>query len=153
MSYGGEAKSHFQKVMRRGSSELVRDHITKHLHPLTMARVERIPPGGDWRDLKNESVLLSDGRTWTEVLDYNYRDKEGQMKGVCPCADGKSKCDPRERKSDRTNTLILWGFAHRPQQTKECFGRVAWDGFFPTILTDPQPSGRQGRVLHPDQHR
>ena len=45
MSYGGEAKSHFQKVMRRDSPKL-RDHVCKLLQPLTMARVERVPPGG-----------------------------------------------------------------------------------------------------------
>ena len=152
MSYGGEAKSHFQKVMRRDSPKL-RDHVCKLLQPLTMARVERVPPGGDWRDLKNESVLLSDGRTRTDVLEYKYRDKEGEMKGVCPCVDGRSNCDPREGKCEGRNTLIPWGFAHRPKDNNNCYGRVAWDGFFQTILTDPQPSGRQGRVLHPDQHR
>ena len=33
------------------------------------------------------------------------------------------------------------------------YGRVAKDGAFSTVTTDPDPEGKQGRVLHPDQHR
>ena len=33
------------------------------------------------------------------------------------------------------------------------YGRLAWDGFFSTTVTNPEPMGKQGRVLHPDQHR
>ena len=32
-------------------------------------------------------------------------------------------------------------------------GRLPWDGFFSTTVTNPEPMGKQGRVLHPDQHR
>ena len=32
------------------------------------------------------------------------------------------------------------------------YGRVVWDGFFTTI-TNPEPMGKQGKVLHPDQNR
>ena len=41
ISYGGEARSHFQKMIRKGS-----DHITKTVMPLVEA-------GSDWRDLPN----------------------------------------------------------------------------------------------------
>ena len=33
------------------------------------------------------------------------------------------------------------------------YGRLAWDGFFSTTVTNPEPMGKQGRVLHPSQHR
>ncbi len=33
------------------------------------------------------------------------------------------------------------------------YGRVEWDGFFSTTITNPEPMGKQGRVLHPEQHR
>lgn len=32
-------------------------------------------------------------------------------------------------------------------------GRVCWDGYFSTTVTDPEPMGKQGRVLHPEQNR
>ena len=32
-------------------------------------------------------------------------------------------------------------------------GRAEWDGFFSTTITDPDPIGKQGRVLHPEQNR
>ncbi|GBP47569.1 DNA (cytosine-5)-methyltransferase 1 [Eumeta japonica] len=32
-------------------------------------------------------------------------------------------------------------------------GRVCWDGYFSTTVTDPEPMGKQGRVLHPEQAR
>ncbi len=33
------------------------------------------------------------------------------------------------------------------------YGRVPWDGFFSTVVTDANPESKQGQVLHPDQHR
>jgi site-specific DNA-cytosine methylase len=30
---------------------------------------------------------------------------------------------------------------------------VSWDGYFSTTVTDPEPMGKQGRVLHPEQDR
>ena len=30
---------------------------------------------------------------------------------------------------------------------------MEWDGFFSTTVTNPEPMGKQGRVLHPDQNR
>lgn len=32
-------------------------------------------------------------------------------------------------------------------------GRISWDGYFSTTVTDPEPMGKQGRILHPEQHR
>ena len=34
-----------------------------------------------------------------------------------------------------------------------CYGRVAWDGQFPTVVTHVDPMAKMGRVLHPQQHR
>ena len=33
------------------------------------------------------------------------------------------------------------------------YGRVEWDGFFSTTITNPEPMGKQGRVMHPSQNR
>jgi len=33
------------------------------------------------------------------------------------------------------------------------FGRLDWQGNFPTSITDPQPMGKVGMCFHPDQDR
>lgn len=75
VSYGGDALSHFQKIIR-GSDEngIVKDHICKEMSAVVEARMTQIPtyPGADWRDLPNISVKLSDG-TFCKVLQYPYR--------------------------------------------------------------------------------
>jgi len=159
ISYGGEAVSHFQKKIRKGS-EVLRDHVTKNMAPLIEARFELIPtaPGSDWRDLPNKVMTLKDGST-VKKLQYLYddvkhgRSSTGAKRGVCSCADGKSKCEPSD-KQDRT--LIPWCLPHtsaRHNNWAGLYGRVEWDGFFSTTVTNPEPMGKQGRVLHPDQNR
>ena len=41
----------------------------------------------------------------------------------------------------------------RHTQWAGLYGRVDWDGFISTNITNPEPMGKQGRVLHPDQNR
>jgi len=159
MSYGGEAFSNFQKYIRRGSAVL-RDHITKEMNPLVEARFSLIPttPGSDWRDLPNKVMTLRDG-TQCRKLVYCYDDKKmgrsstGALRGVCSCADEVSKCDPADKQQ---NTLIPWCLPHtsnRHNNWAGLYGRVEWDGFFSTTITNPEPMGKQGRVLHPEQNR
>ena len=45
------------------------------------------------------------------------------------------------------------GFISRHNNWAGLYGRIAWDGFFSTTVTNPEPMGKQGRVLHPEQHR
>jgi DNA (cytosine-5)-methyltransferase 1 len=72
---------------------------------------------------------------------------------VCHCAASKKKCvDPDKQE----NTLIPWCLPHtsnRHNHWAGLYGRVAWDGFFSTTVTNPEPMGKQGRVLHPEQSR
>lgn len=52
--------------------------------------------------------------------------------------------------------LIPWclpNTAQRHNQWKGLFGRLDWDGNFPTSITDPQPMGKVGMCFHPDQDR
>ena len=51
----------------------------------------------------------------------------------------------------QNRTLIPWGLTHTG--AKNNYGRLDWDGYFSTTLTNPKPNGKQGRVLHPDQTR
>ena len=88
-------------MIRKGS-----DHITKKMEPLSEARVELIPttPGSDWRDLPNKVVKLVDGSL--KIINDHDDVKQGRggtgaKRGVCACADGKSKCDVSDRQ-DRT---------------------------------------------------
>lgn len=52
--------------------------------------------------------------------------------------------------------LIPWclpNTANRHNQWKGLFGRLDWEGNFPTSITDPQPMGKVGMCFHPDQDR
>ncbi|KAG8239320.1 DNA (cytosine-5)-methyltransferase 1 [Ladona fulva] len=178
ISYGGEPLSHFQRQMR-GNQEVLKDHICKEMAPIVEARMAHIPTasGSDWRDLPNIVVRLSDGN-YTKKLIYSHDDKKngggvnGALRGVCACATGKS-CDPMDR---QFNTLIPWCLPHtgnRHNHWAGLYGRLEWDGFFSTTITNPEPMGKQklfipqqlvigergqsgeqnGRVLHPEQTR
>ncbi|KAE8663739.1 DNA (cytosine-5)-methyltransferase 1 [Hibiscus syriacus] len=52
--------------------------------------------------------------------------------------------------------LIPWclpNTAKRHNQWKGLFGRLNWEGNFPTSTTDPQPMGKVGMCFHPEQGR
>ncbi|KAJ9600521.1 hypothetical protein L9F63_026341, partial [Diploptera punctata] len=160
MPYGGEPMSHFQRMIRGNQYQpILRDHICKDMAPIIEARIANIPTasGSDWRDLPNIVVRLSDG-TYTKKLQYLHHDKKngksstGAFRGVCTCATGKA-CDPMDK---QYNTLIPWCLPHtgnRHNQWSGLYGRLEWDGFFSTTVTNPEPMGKQGRVLHPEQTR
>ncbi|XP_076648177.1 DNA methyltransferase 1a isoform X2 [Halictus rubicundus] len=158
--YSSEPITHFQRKMRGQQYQpLLRDHICKEMAPIVEARIAHIPiaNGSDWRDLPNIAVRLSDG-TYSRKLEYTYDDKKagksssGAYRGVCSCCSGKS-CDPADR---QFNTLIPWCLPHtgnRHNHWAGLYGRLHWDGFFSTTVTNPEPMGKQGRVLHPVQTR
>ncbi|KAM7308501.1 DNA (cytosine-5)-methyltransferase PliMCI-like [Ixodes scapularis] len=157
--YGAEALTPFQRTLRGGGAVL-RDHICEDMAPLVEARMRHIPlaPGSDWRDLPNAVVLLSDGLTLTKKLRYTHHDRKngksstGALRGVCHCAED-APCDPVCRQD---NTLVPWCLPHtgnRHNHWAGLYGRLDWNGFFSTTVTNPEPMGKQGRVLHPEQHR
>jgi DNA (cytosine-5)-methyltransferase 1 len=43
--------------------------------------------------------------------------------------------------------------ADRHNGWRGLFGRLNWDGHFPTSVTDPNPMGKVGQVFHPEQDR
>lgn len=56
----------------------------------------------------------------------------------------------------QTVELIPWclpNTAKRHNQWKGLYGRLDWEGNFPTSVTDPQPMGKVGMCFHPDQDR
>ncbi|XP_051011932.1 LOW QUALITY PROTEIN: DNA (cytosine-5)-methyltransferase 1 [Acomys russatus] len=161
ISYNGEPQSWFQRQLRGSHYQpILRDHICKDMSALVAARMRHIPlfPGSDWRDLPNIEVRLSDG-TLTKKLRYTFHDRKngrsstGAMRGVCSCVEAGQPCDPTAR---QFNTLIPWCLPHtgnRHNHWAGLYGRLEWDGFFSTTVTNPEPMGKQGRVLHPEQHR
>ncbi|XP_012137658.2 DNA methyltransferase 1a isoform X2 [Megachile rotundata] len=160
MPYNSEPLSHFQRKMRgKQYQPVLRDHICKEMAPLVEGRMAHIPiaSGSDWRDLPNITIRLSDG-TYSKKLEYPYDDKKagksstGAYRGVCSCCNGKP-CDPTDR---QFNTLIPWCLPHtgnRHNHWSGLYGRLEWDGFFSTTITNPEPMGKQGRVLHPVETR
>ncbi|KAF3421234.1 hypothetical protein E2986_06562 [Frieseomelitta varia] len=160
IAYNDEPISHFQRKVRpKEPDTILRDHICKDMAPLIEARIAHIPTasGSDWRDLPNIIVRLSDG-TYSKKLEYTHHDKKagksstGAFRGVCSCSVGKI-CDPMAR---QYNTLIPWCLPHtgkRHNNWAGLYGRLEWDGFFGTTITNPEPMGKQGRVLHPEQTR
>ncbi|XP_076670133.1 DNA methyltransferase 1a [Andrena cerasifolii] len=160
MPYDSEPMSHFQRKVRGYQYQsLLQDHICKKMAPLVETRIAHIPiaSGSDWRDLPNIAVRLSDG-TYSNKLEYTHDDKKagksftGAYRGVCSCSMGKP-CDPTDR---QFNTMIPWCLPHtgnRHNHWAGLYGRLEWDGFFSTTITNPEPMGKQGRVLHPVQTR
>uniref|UniRef100_A0AAQ4Q520 DNA (cytosine-5)-methyltransferase n=1 Tax=Gasterosteus aculeatus aculeatus TaxID=481459 RepID=A0AAQ4Q520_GASAC len=160
ISYNGEPQSWFQRQIRGTQYQpILRDHICKDMSALVEGRMRHIPlaPGSDWRDLPNLEVRLKDG-TMTKKLRYSHSDKKngrsstGALRGVCTCSGG-TPCDPADR---QFGTLIPWCLPHtgnRHNHWAGLYGRLEWDGFFSTTVTNPEPMGKQGRVLHPEQHR
>jgi DNA (cytosine-5)-methyltransferase 1 len=130
------------------------DHICKDVNALSLERIRNIPTT-DWRDLPNISVKLDDGRV-TKKLDYPYKKVDGSV-GVCSCSlstkERKHSCEADDKQSE---TMIPWFLPHtadRHSNWQGVFGRVPWDGIFKTTITDPEPQGKQGQVIHPEQDR
>ncbi|XP_022721306.1 DNA (cytosine-5)-methyltransferase 1B-like isoform X2 [Durio zibethinus] len=74
-----------------------------------------------------------------------------------PGADWRDLPEEKVRLSNgQTADLIPWclpNTAKRHNQWKGLFGRLDWEGNFPTSVTDPQPMGKVGMCFHPDQDR
>ena len=155
ISYDIETQSHFQKLMRISGTRseiadanFLRDHICKDMAPLVEARISFIPTksGSDWRDLPNIIVYLKDG-TETVKLCYTHEDKngrsaDGSKRGVCSCAEGR----PCESRDKQQNTLIPWCLPHtgnRHNHWSGLYGRLEWEGYFSTTITNPEPMGKQ----------
>lgn len=158
--YAKEPKSYYQRLLRwdeetSGYLRTVSDHICRKMSPLIEARMSLIPLhfGADWRDLPNDCQLLSDG-TKTKTLKYRYRDHKTKRPAVCVCATGKTiQCDPLDRQE---NTIIPWFIPHTANRNNHWSGlyaRVVMDSYFSTTTTNPMPEAKQGRVVHPEQHR
>lgn len=110
---------------------------------------------------------------YTHLDKKNGRSGTGSLRGVCTCAEGNlfisffktffslcakvpaetcsdvlsfplgKPCDPADR---QFNTLIPWCLPHtgnRHNHWAGLYGRLEWDGFFSTTVTNPEPMGKQ----------
>lgn len=159
IEYDSSIKSHYQRLLRSFDDEILYDHVCKNMAPIILTRMENIPTslGSDWRDLPNIEIKLSDGSSAKKLL-YKYHDKKngmnpfGCLRGVCPCANGK----PCNLLEIQENTFIPWCLSHTANKNNNwpgLYGRLEWDGVFSTTVTNPEPTGREGPVLHPAQNR
>lgn len=107
----------------RGNSTLLTDHISKTMNELNLERCRCIP--------KNRPG--ADWRVLEEIV----------------------KADP-SRELFKGQPLVPWclpNTADRHNGWRGLFGRLDWNGHFPTSTTDPQPMGKVGQVFHPEQDR
>ncbi|XP_072988896.1 DNA (cytosine-5)-methyltransferase 1B-like isoform X2 [Typha latifolia] len=83
--------------------------------------------------IRCQKIPKHPGADWHDLPDEKVKLSTGQMVDLIPW------CLP--------NT------AKRHNQWKGLFGRLDWEGNFPTSITDPQPMGKVGMCFHPDQDR
>jgi len=138
-------------MFRGRGAEQVEDHICKDVNALCLERIIHIPRGVPGVG----QVSPEDGRQ-TRKLHYPYRKEDGR-RGVCSCClTTKTKmtfCDADDKQSEN---LIAWSLPHTADRLNHwsgVYGRVDWEGIFKTTITDPEPLGKQGQVLHPTQDR
>lgn len=71
--YVGPPCSSYQKAMRTGLSHELYDHYAPRLSPQTLARIQRLTPGQDWRDLPTEMLPPSMRRALRKDHTRRYR--------------------------------------------------------------------------------
>ncbi|KAL9229339.1 hypothetical protein vseg_004816 [Gypsophila vaccaria] len=83
--------------------------------------------------IRCQKIPKRPGADWRDLPEEKVKLSTGQMADLVPW------CLP--------NT------AERHNNWKGLFGRLDWEGNFPTSITDPQPMGKVGMCFHPDQDR
>ncbi|KAF9613807.1 hypothetical protein IFM89_011976 [Coptis chinensis] len=106
------------------------------------------------KQIRGDMMVLSDHIS-KEMNELNLRRCQHIPKR--PGADWHDLPDEKVKLSTgQLVALIPWclpNTAKRHNQWKGLFGRLDWEGNFPTSITDPQPMGKVGMCFHPDQDR
>ena len=128
MPYARDPESRFQASIR-GECAQVPDHICKLMNELNFARCQIIPkltPGADWHELE-ELVARDPSKA-------KFKDSFGAEYDLVP-----------------------WCLANHTRKVhnewRGLYGRLDYNGHFPTSVTEPQPMGKVGQVFHPEQDR
>ena len=120
MKYDKDPESHYQKKMRKNSSQLF-DHICKKMSNFDLKRISLIPkkPGADWRDLPNVEITLNNSEI-LHKLEYTYQNKRNGQRGVCECVGNSSKTECKMDKQKRTT--IPWFLVHTADRNNHFSG-------------------------------
>nr|CAD7266468.1 unnamed protein product [Timema shepardi]CAD7577265.1 unnamed protein product [Timema californicum] len=138
------------------------NHVVKDdfvfLSEVPVARALKSKDSTEWMMAMANEVELILAKDMRDLVDRQYKygkDQNGIMRGVCSCADGKvnESCNINDR---QFNTLIPWWLPHTAERNNNfagVYGRLDWEDHFSTTLTKPNPQGKQGRVIHPQEDR
>ncbi|KAL6956133.1 DNA (cytosine-5-)-methyltransferase [Sarracenia purpurea var. burkii] len=106
------------------------------------------------KKIRGDTLVLTDHIS-KEMIELNFIRCQRIPKR--PGADWRDLPDEKVRLSTgQIVDLIPWclpNTAKRHNQWKGLFGRLDWEGNFPTSITDPQPMGKVGMCFHPKQDR
>ncbi|AAD12284.1 ORF86 [Ranid herpesvirus 1] len=124
-------------------------HESRSFEWINNERIASVPavPGADWRDIPNEERTSPDGTVTLSKLRYI----DEKLGIVCPCQLDKTAPHVKHGK-----TLVPWWLPHKASSKNGyagLYGRNDMSGFLSTVLTNPMPGNKQGRVLHPRQPR
>uniref|UniRef100_A0A1I8F3M0 DNA (cytosine-5-)-methyltransferase n=1 Tax=Macrostomum lignano TaxID=282301 RepID=A0A1I8F3M0_9PLAT len=123
--YGSKPKTHYQLIMRAGRLDNS-DKLTDHVTKQLTPLVEA----------RLALIPTCPGADWRDLPNVE-----------------PGKCDSQAK---QLNTLIPWCLPHtgdRHNHWAGLYGRLDVEGFFSTTVTNPEPMGKQGRVVHPTQNR
>jgi hypothetical protein len=112
-------------------------HCTLPLSTIELVRLQHVPVGGDWRDLPFKNVYIAGARGKTKA-----KNSDPLLASSPAATDGSS-----------VQLIQRWlvTSAKDNSEWKDCYGRLQWGGIYHTITTDPSPTAKMGRVLHPQQ--
>ncbi|XP_047318972.1 DNA (cytosine-5)-methyltransferase 1B-like isoform X2 [Impatiens glandulifera] len=83
--------------------------------------------------IRCKRIPIRPGADWRDLPNEKVRLSKGQYKDLIPG--------------------FLLNSSKRNNQWKGQYGRMDWEGNFPTSITNPQPAGKVGMCFHPNQDR
>ena len=134
-------KKNLEKVMKFGSKNLYEPCSPRWPCRQQFSRVTFVQ-SRRWVFLTSKEYFAFSCRAYTHNDKKNGRSPNGVLRGVCSCAEGRA-CDPADR---QFNTLVPWCLPHtgnRHNNWAGLYGRLEWDGYFSTTITNPEPMGKQ----------
>lgn len=135
-NYSSVPTGEYQRSMRLDERTITSGHRLRTVSAIHQARIERIPiDGGDWHDLPDDVVPLRDGTFSLKLV--------RSVKGVVGRAQQNLSLIPS----------AIVRTADKNDQWTGNFARLYYDGYFPTTLTRPEMTRKNGCCLHPHLDR
>jgi hypothetical protein len=112
-------------------------HCTLPVNAVVHARIQHVPEGGDWRDIPFKEVYVAGAGAKVSS------------------STSPSLSHPSASQGSSVQLIQQWLVTSAKDNSdwKDCYGRLNWGGIFGTVTTDPCPTAKMGRVLHPEQDR